>query len=161
MYPAVVVALMGAFPIASIAIEAFVSRGGVDVLVLVGKWFVFWSVGARLLLAGARQIVNPSFTANAIFGLKETGALVIVQELGFANVSIGILGALTLATPTWIAPAAIVGGLFFGLAGAKHLTKGDRNANENIAMISDLWIFLVLAGFLAATAARSRGWNGF
>jgi hypothetical protein len=38
--------------------------------------------------------------------------------------------------------------LFYGLAGMKHLIKGYRNRTENIAIFSDLWIFLVLAGFL-------------
>jgi hypothetical protein len=32
---------------------------------LVGKWFVFWAaVGVRLGLAGLRQILQPSFTAE-------------------------------------------------------------------------------------------------
>jgi hypothetical protein len=81
--------------------------------------------------------------------VKEKAALTIVQELGFANLSIGLLGALTLLNPQWIEPAAIVGGLFYALAGIKHLTKGDRNATENIAMVSDLFIAIVLAGYLA------------
>jgi hypothetical protein len=46
-------------------------------------------------------------------------------------------------------------GLFYGLAGMKHLIKGDRNRTENIAMVSDLWIFLVLAGLLAGLMLRS------
>ena len=31
---------------------------------LVGKWFVFWTVGIQLFLAGLRQIVQPRYTAE-------------------------------------------------------------------------------------------------
>jgi len=153
MYLAVVVLLMGVLPLGSILVEALVSHGDAGIVFLIGKWFVFWSVGVRLLLAGVRQIVNPAFTAETIFGLKGTGALTIVRELGFGNVSIGLVGALSLLNRGWVVPAALVGGLFYGLAGLEHLRKGDRNATENIAMVSDLFIFVVLAGYLAGSVA--------
>jgi hypothetical protein len=86
--------------------------------------------------------------------VKEKAALTIVQELGFGNLAIGLLGALTLLNRQWIAPTAIVGGLFYGLAGIKHLVKGDRNATENIAMVSDLFIAAVLAIYLAFALSR-------
>ncbi|MOA50332.1 hypothetical protein D3C78_1733370 [compost metagenome] len=63
---------------------------------LVAKWFVFWSVGWRLLLAGFKQIVQPRYTANVILGLKTDEALILVRELGFANVAMGVLGVLSL-----------------------------------------------------------------
>jgi hypothetical protein len=151
MYLAVVILLMGVLPLASIVAE-FVLHAGADPVFLVGKWFVFWSVGVRLILAGVRQVASPTFTAEAIFGVKEKAALTIVQELGFGNLSIGLLGLLTLIHSAWIVPAAIAGGLFYALAGIKHLTKGERNGAETIAMISDLFIAIVLAGYLAALA---------
>jgi hypothetical protein len=154
MYLWVVVLLMGVLPVASIVTEADLLHGGADWTLLIGKWFVFWSVGVRLVLAGLRQIANPTFTAEAIFGVKDKGALIIVQELGFGTLSIGLLGVCALFNPGWIAPAAVAGGLFYGLAGVQHLRKGDRNANETVAMVSDLFIFLVLAGYLAALLAR-------
>ena len=154
MYLAAIVLLMGVLPVGSILAELAVHSAGADALALVGKWFVFWSVGIRLLLAGLRQIANPAFTAETIFEIRDKAALVIVQELGFGNLSIGLLAALTLFEPQWTAPAAIVGGLFYGLAGIKHLTKGDRNATENVAMSSDLLIFIVLAGYLACSRLR-------
>jgi hypothetical protein len=154
MYLAMIILLMGAFPALSVIIECCILHSSADPALLIGKWFVFWGVGVRLMLAGLRQIANPTFTADAIFGVKEKAALTIVQELGFANVSIGLLGLLALVRTEWIVPAAITGGLFYGLAGAMHLIKGKRNRTENIAMVSDLWIFLVLAGFLIAFALR-------
>lgn len=153
MYLAMIILLMGILPAISVLIEFGILHGA-DPLLLIGKWFVFWGVGMRLMLAGLRQIANPTFTADAIFGVKEKAALTIVQELGFGNLSIGLLGALALVRTQWIVPAAITGGLFYGLAGIKHLIKGHRNRTENIAMVSDLWIFVVLAGCLAAIMLR-------
>jgi hypothetical protein len=154
MYLVVVVLLMGVLPVVSIVAEAALSHGGADLILLIGKWFVFWSVGVRLILAGLRQIADPSFTAESIFGVRDEGALSIVRELGFANLSIGLLGASGLFNPGGITPAAIAGGLFYGLAGVQRLIKGDRNAKETIAMVSDLFIFLVLAVFLVALLFR-------
>lgn len=154
MYLAIVTLLMGVLPVASIVVEWAVQQGSADLLLLVGRWFVFWSVGVRLLLAGVRQIANPAFTAGTIFGVTETAALTIVQELGFANLSIGLLGALSLARPAWVVPSAIAGGLFYGLAGLKHLVKGERNRTETIAMLSDLFAFIVLGAYLAVVFFR-------
>jgi hypothetical protein len=154
MYLAAIVLLMAVLPVASILIEAYL-RGATDLLFLIGKWFVFWGVGARLALAGLKQIFEPSFTAGTIFGIQDPRALIVVQELGFANLSIGLLGLLSLRYPQWVKAAAITGGLFYGLAGFKHLIKGDRNSIENIAMISDFWLFAVLAVYLAVAASRA------
>jgi hypothetical protein len=151
MYLAIVVLLMLILPVVSIFVEFIVLHSAADLLFLVGKWFVFWAVGVRLLLAGLRQVVNPAFTAQTIFGVRDQGALTIVQELGFGNLSIGLIGALSLIEARWIVPAAVAGAAFYGLAGIKHLTKGERNGLENIAMISDLFIFVVLVGDLIAT----------
>ena len=152
MYLAIIVLLMGVFPIVSIFVEFVVLHSSADLLFLVAKWFVFWAVGVRLLLAGLRQIVNPAFTADTIFGVKDKAALPIARELGFGNLSIGLLGALALWVADWILAAALVGGLFYGLAGIQHALKGDRNRVETIAMVSDLFVFLVLAGVLVAVA---------
>jgi hypothetical protein len=155
MYLAMIILLMAVFPALSVLIECSILHTGADVLFLIGKWFVFWGVGVRLMLAGLRQIANPTFTADVIFGVREKAALTLVQELGFANISIGLLGVLVLVRSEWIVPAAIAGGLFYGLAGIKHLINGNRNRTENIAMVSDLWIFIVLAGFLGAFMLRA------
>jgi hypothetical protein len=48
--------------------------------------------------------------------------------------------------------AALVGGLYYLLAGVKHvLNREKRNAERNMAMISDLFIAVVLGGYLTAT----------
>jgi hypothetical protein len=150
MYLAVVVLLMGVFPVASVVAEAAFEHGGADPTLLIGEWFVFWSVGVRLVLAGLRQIMNPAFTAQTIFGIHDRSAFAVVRELGFGNLSIGLLGACALFNRGWITPAALAGGLFYGLAGVEHLRRGDRSAKETIAMVGDLFVCLVLAFYLVA-----------
>jgi hypothetical protein len=137
MYLLIVFGLMLVLPLLSIAVEATLVSG-TDPVFLVGKWFVFYAGGLRLLLAGASQIVRPQFTARSVFGIKDAKASRIVSELGFANVSIGLLCMLSLAFPEWVLPGAIVSGLFYGLAGGKHFLNGARGGTENIAMVTDL-----------------------
>lgn len=121
---------------------------------LVGKWFVFWSVGIRLLIAGIRQVLQPSFTAESIFETNDSGAVKVVTELGSANFCMGLIGALSLYFQSWIMPAALCGGLYLGLAGFKHLAHRHRNFAENAAMVSDLFVFAVLVVFVAGSVAR-------
>ena len=112
---------------------------------LVGKWFVFWASGVRLLLAGLRQAASPAFTAKTIFEIDEPKAFAVVRELGFANIAMGLLGVSVLLRPDWLLPAAIATGLYYLFAGALHVLQPTRNRIETWAMVSDLGIFLVLA----------------
>jgi hypothetical protein len=118
---------------------------------LIGKWFVFWSVGVRLFIAGIRQVSKPAFTATQIFHITDKASFVIVRELGFANLSIGFIGMLSLFKAEWCVLAAIAGGLFFGLAGIGHLFKKPDSHNEVIALISDLFICVVMVLYLIFT----------
>jgi hypothetical protein len=117
---------------------------------LVGKWFVFWPVGVRLFVAGLRQALQPRFTAEDIFSIRDRAALPIVREVGFGNLAMGTLGLLTLAKPSFLMPAAIVGALYYGLAGASHVLRGHLNAAGFTALISDWLIVLVLAAIMAS-----------
>jgi hypothetical protein len=148
MYLWMTILLIFVFPVASVLVEAFLFHSGAGLALLVGKWFVFWAVGIRLFLAGLRQALTPRFTAEEIFGIKAPEPLVIVQELGFANLSMGLVGLLTVLNGLWVAPAGIAGGLFYGLAGIKHATRKERNLLENVATVSDLFIFVVLLVYL-------------
>jgi hypothetical protein len=149
MYFATVILLLLVLPVVSIVVEAMLGLHGSVTLFLVGKWFVFWAAGVRLFIAGLRQVTQPGFTAQEIFGLKDRGAFAIVRELGFANISMGLLSIGSFFHTAWVVPGAVIGGLYYGLAAAGHMFRGHRNAKENIALYSDIWIFLVLAWFVA------------
>jgi hypothetical protein len=149
MYLAAILALMVVLPIASVVVEWMAGEGS-DLLFIVGKWFVFWAVGIRLLAAGIRQVMQPSFTAVQIFRITDPAAEKLVSEIGFGNLSMGLVAALTLLAPGWLVPAGLAGGLYLALAGIKHLANNERTREENIAMVSDLGVAVVLAVALGA-----------
>ena len=136
-------------PVASIVTENSLAPHTLGAVFLIGKWFVFWSIGVRLFVAGVRQIFQPRFTAEEIFAIRDPGSFAIVREVGFANLSMGILGICSIVRVGWIVPAAVVGGLYYGLAGMGHLLRSEKNAKEYLALVSDFFIFLVLLGFVA------------
>ena len=53
-----VLLFMLVLPAASIIIQWQVSKAEIG-WQLIGKWFVFWSVGIRLFIAGLRQATKP------------------------------------------------------------------------------------------------------
>jgi len=93
------------------------------------------------------QTLRPEFTAQAIFEIDAPGAHAIVREVGFGNLAMGTLGLASLFEPSWVLPAAIVGGLYYGLAGLGHLFR-HGNFKERFALWSDLAIFALLAVFV-------------
>jgi hypothetical protein len=151
MYFASVVLLLFVLPVGFVAGETVLSHHASSVLLLTGKWFVFWGIGVRLLMAGVRQTLQPRFTAEEIFHVHDAGSFAIVREVGFANLAMGTLGVWSLFHQGWIVPAAIVGGLYYGLAGVGHVLKKERNAKETMAMLSDAFIFVVLLVFVVKT----------
>jgi hypothetical protein len=138
--------LMGLFPVLSILIDTL-KNSSPDLILIIGKWFVFWAAGVRLLVAGLRQALQPSFTAEGIFKVKDPGAQDIVREVGFGNISIGIASVLSLGFQSWLVPCALIAGLYYGLAGLVHINRPERNAMEQTALVSDLVMFVILGGF--------------
>src|ERR1700722_12046450 len=149
IYLVSILLFMVLLPIICVIIQ-WSAQGPTSAWPLMGKWFVFWSVGIRLFIAGLRQATKPAFTAREIFHFKSDDSFPIIKEIGFANISMGSVAILSLFLPSWRIPAAAAGGLYFGLAGCLHLFKKRDSTNETIAMISDLYIFLLMALYLAA-----------
>ena len=152
----VVIALtMFVLPAGSILIEWSLDQA--SLLWLIGKWFVFWAVGVRLLLAGVRQYFQPAFTSRDILGIESPDVLVLVRELGGANAAAGIVGLASIVLPTFVLPSAIGSGLFYLVAGIEHLKTKRRGTNETVAMRSDLFAALVLIAFaVGALASKMR-----
>jgi hypothetical protein len=156
MYLTSIVMLMFVLPVSSILLEFTISGTARFDPALVGKWFVFWSVGVRLLLAGLRQMIQPAFTAKTVLGLKSEESFMLVRELGFATTAIGSIAAASIFVPDWSMPMALVGAIFFGLAGANHVAHEGRGKLQNLAMISDLFIAVVLVACCILRTASSR-----
>ena len=148
MYFMIVVLFLFVCPLASAAIEAFRFHEALTNIALIGRWWTFWAVGVRLFIAGIRQVVQPRFTAEEIFGIRDASAFPIVREIGFANLSMGTLGICSIFHAEWLIPAAFVGGLYYALAGLGHLPHKNKNAKEYTAMISDGFAAVILAVFV-------------
>jgi hypothetical protein len=155
MYTAIVVLLTLALPLGFALAGMARGAGALDAL---GTAFVFWAVGVRLATAGLRQVLQPRFTAETIFAVTDPRALPLVREIGFANLAIGGLGLATQAVPAWVVPAALVGAVFFALAGAAHLGRRDRRRAETVAMATDLAAAAVLAAVVAGALATPGGY---
>jgi hypothetical protein len=147
MYLATILLLILIFPGLAVGLDLW-AHPGAPLMLLIGKWFTFFAVGLRLFIAGIRQNLQPAFTATAIFGIEDPKALGLVSEIGFGNLAIGAAGLLSVALPGWLSAAAFTGGLYYGLAGLGHALKPDRSAKEQIALVSDLLIFVLLLVFV-------------
>jgi len=146
-----VLVLMFILPVAS-GITDWLLQGKVPLTMpLIGKWFIFWAVGARLFLAGLKQAISPGFTAQTIFHIQNKESHVIVRELGFANICFGLTGIVSLFLPQWRIVSACTSGLFYGIAGINHIVKKPASPNEAVALASDLFIFLLLLAYVLFT----------
>jgi hypothetical protein len=151
MYIGFVTLTMLVLPLASIMVDHAL-HPAVPLLVLSGRWFVFWGVGVRLGVAGLRQWFQPGFTAREIFHIEGEDVLPLVRELGIANLAGAMVALLSLIIAGFTLPAAVYGVIFFGIAGVRHMQERHRSRHQTIAMVSDLFMFAVLAVFAAAFA---------
>jgi hypothetical protein len=151
MYLVTVLLLMVVLPVGTTWFD-YLEPAHPSLLFLVGKWFVFWSAGARLLVAGLWQFFQPQFTLTEIFGIKGRDARPLVRELGVANFATGLVGMLSLYWTTFLVPVAIIAAIFYGVAGIEHALRKNRGLNETVAMASDLFVCAALAAFLVSRA---------
>ncbi|MFG1403255.1 hypothetical protein [Xanthobacter sediminis] len=150
MYLGVILATMAVLPLLSIGAELAL-HGGAP-LVLAAKWFTFWGVGVRIMLAAVKQMTQPEFTAR-ILHIDDPRAHIVVRELGFANAAIALLALLSLPWPSFLVPAALAGAVFLGLAGIQHALQKARGGKETIAMVSDFGLAAVLLACLLGLIA--------
>lgn len=151
MYYAVILLLMLVLPAGSVAVEHFGVHRPDSLVALTGKWFVLWAGGARLGLAAVRQIVKPAYTAKTIFATDDKAAQHVVRELGFGNLALAVISLVSLVAADWRLPAATACAVFYLLAGVRHAIHAGRTAQQDWAMVSDLFAGLVLGGYVAAS----------
>ena len=129
-------------PIISGLIE-LLTVGGDPVLVF-GKWWVFWGVGTRLLVAGIAQASGKGPTAQILGSTTPSVQEVqLTRELGTANIGMGLAGLLALV-PGWALPAGLAGGVFLLIAGVMHVPKKGKNPQETVATWTDLVVGAVV-----------------
>jgi hypothetical protein len=148
MYFVSVLLLTAVLPLSSIYADEALLHNSLPLMLLIGKWFAFWAGGVRLLIAGLRQQIRPRLTSEGIFGITSDDPLPFVQELGMANVAMGVIGLAAPFIADFILPAAIVGGLYYLQAGVGHVRHRGRNAQRNLAMISDFFVAAALLSYV-------------
>lgn len=141
-YSILVIAQTIALPLIAGSIE-LATQGG-DPVQVFGRWWVFWGVGTRLLVAGIAQVSGRGPTA-AILGATTPNAETqqLTRELGQANIGMGLAGLLALV-PGWALPAGAAGGVFLLMAGVSHVLKPNKNAQETLATWTDLLVGVVV-----------------
>jgi hypothetical protein len=115
---------------------------------LVAKWLIFWGAGMRLFTAGLRQAATPEYTAIHILKLKGKESYVVIRELGFANISLGIMGILSVLNDSWRMLAALAGSIFFGFAALQHGARKPCGLNEKVAFWYDTLVSIGLTAYL-------------
>jgi hypothetical protein len=152
-YFILVIAQTVVLPIASGIIELAVMGG--DPVLVFGRWWAFWGVGTRLLVAGVAQVSGKGPT-SAILGATTSSVEMqqLTRELGTANIGMGIAGLLALV-PGWAVPAGLAGGIFLLIAGAMHLPKKGKNAQETLATWTDLIVGVAIVVLAVYTLVQA------
>jgi hypothetical protein len=149
MYVALVLLQTLILPLVSGVIHLVVKGG--NSLVVFGTWWAFWGVGTRLTVAGLSQLTNPARTMGGILNIEDNAAEHVVQEFGYANVSMGLVGLVAPFVSGWGILGAVPGAVFLGLAGLRHVVKRAKSRKETVATWTDLLVFVMAAlGILAA-----------
>ncbi len=151
-----IILVMLVLPVLSIFIDIYFFRNMKNRVELMAKWFIFWGIGIRQLTAGVCQTLNPAFTAKML--QLTDSSFVAINEIGFANFSIGMTAVIALFLSSWRKPAGFCGGLYLGIAGVFHITRiaEGMHINEVYAMISDIFILIIIIIFLIHTSTDRK-----
>ena len=118
-------------------------------------------------MAGVRQIVQPEFTATAVFGIQDCSAYSRVRELGFVTLSVGLLAVVSLLYRPWVEAVALAGHSCSSWQEAIISSAVTVNLLRKVALCSDLFIVSVLVAYLGFRVVGSgrlrpqkRSWAG-
>ncbi|PVD52239.1 hypothetical protein DC498_10980 [Terrimonas sp.] len=134
--------LLTALPVLSVIAEHQFHHTDVNTI-LVGRWFIFWTVGIRLLVAGFTQVITAHRQGNTIL-LRGDPNGDTRKIIGLVKILLAGLGFLCMINNEWSLLAAITVGLYIGLAGFQHDFKKPITWEDWIYMIYDLLVFLMI-----------------
>ena len=132
-------------PIISIVINLIINNrknNSENIFEIIGKWFIFWSLGVRLIIAGLMQIFNPIYTNNLLqLSLND---FIIIRELGLANFSIGLLCTISYFKKSLQKYVCIYMFIFFTGASILHIIRIENiNFDELISLITDIILIII------------------
>jgi len=132
-------------PIFSVVINSIINyRKNVseNIYELICKWFIFWSLGIRLIIAGLMQIFNPIYTNNLLqLNLND---FIIIRELGLANFSIGLLCIISFFKKPLQKYVCIYMVIFFMGASVLHIIRMKNiNFDESITLFTNIFLIII------------------
>lgn len=137
-------------PVISICTESHIKVIFIDPG-LIGKWFIFWAAGVRPFFAGIK-LVYRRWTAPAGFFYREMKEnFLMIRQLGFAHIAIGVTGMLSLVNSNWRQIAGLAAAFFFGLSAVQHFFIKPVNGKEMAIMITDIMVFTIMLLYLFFT----------
>ncbi len=105
------------------------------------------------MTAGLMQTLNPAYTERLLNVGTEN--MLIIQELGFANLGIGVIAMISLFVPAFRKPAAVAGGIFLTGAAILHLLRlSIIEFGEVMSLAGDL---LIVAVAVLTLAYKDKG----
>lgn len=112
------------------------------------KWFSFWVIGFGAVSVGLMQALNPAYTANLLN--VQTSDMIVIRELGCAQIGMGVIGLLSIRFYSFRKPAAMSYGLFILGAVILHIARLEHiNIGEIVSLVDDVWtvgvaVFIIL-----------------
>lgn len=134
--------VLTALPLVSLIIEHKINDVEIQAG-LVGKWFVFWTVGIRLLIGGVVQILAALRQGNTIL-LRSNAGSDTRKIVGIVKMALAVLGFLCIINDKWSLLAAVTAGFYIGLAGFQHDFKKPVTKEGWLYMAYDGLVFLMI-----------------
>ncbi|CEL24052.1 putative membrane protein [Methanobacterium formicicum] len=91
-------------------------------------WYLGVGIGVGSLFSGLVQVISPEIVAQS----TGWGYSPFLREVGFANISYGILGLLAVRFRNFWAPAIIAYAVFMWGAAAGHIYEIQQNVNLSV-----------------------------
>ena len=123
---------------------------------IIGKWFIFWALGIRLVIAGLMQLFNPIYTNNLLqLNLND---FIIIQELGLANFSIGLLCIISFFKKLLQKYVCLYMFIFFIGASTLHIIRiKNINFDELITLVTNIILIVVaLYGIINSVKIKNQ-----
>jgi hypothetical protein len=127
-----------------------------NVYEIAGKWFIFWSLGIRLVIAGLMQLFNPAYTNSLLqLGLSD---FIVIRELGLANFSIGLLCTISFIKKSLRGYVCLYMFIFFTGASILHILRIDSiNFDEFITLVTNIILVIIsLYGIIYSLIIEKR-----
>jgi len=135
--------LLAILPLLSAAAEHHFVHASISIILL-GKWFMFWTIGIRLLIKGFVQVIRSRRNGNSSL-LSKDETWEVAKILGLAKMALAGMGFLCVVNDQWSLLATITVGVYLGLTGFQHDFKRPSTTTGWMNMSYDVLVFSVIA----------------